>query len=224
MNNCETEKTNINAEQEKPIGQEITPADFQPIDPQPAEQETTPAIEPTPPKKTKKRIPELDILRFVAIVLMFIVHYNYLLAFVFYDLWPYDGRLQTWVDAADNYFATAYRPMQMTCGIMFTILSGITTSWTCGKKGLVKGAKYFAIAWGMTFALWIFYLISSLNIIIIFGVLHMLSSSMLIYAALKLLFFYNAPKKNAIPERSDPDIDLSGVSPAEGAAGERSSV
>ena len=167
------EPENLNTEPETPIG----------------ELETLPDFPVVPPKKVKKRIPELDLLRFVAIVLMFVVHYNYLLAFVFDGIWEYGDRLYSWVYSAENYFRTAYKPMQMTCGVMFTVLSGVTTSWTGGKKGVLKGAKYLAIAFGMTAVLWIFDLITGFNLIIIFGVIHMLASSMLLYSALKLLFF-----------------------------------
>lgn len=139
-------------------------------------------------KKKKKRIWELDFLRFVAITLMVVVHYNHAVIIAASALGKQNGNLYTFVDYCYTFiYSSAGKATQMTCGILFCILSGITSSFASKKRSLIKGIKYLAISILLTIATYVASMVINSELTIWFGVLHMLSCSMLLYAGINAL-------------------------------------
>lgn len=141
-------------------------------------------------KKDKvKRIWELDFLRSVAIILMFVVHYNFTVSLMgeLFNVNPYHPFYKFVSYSSDFYYGDLNTFCQMTCAIMFCLLSGITSSFSKGLKPLFKGIKYFIIAILITVLTYIASKIINSELTIYFGILHMLSLSMILYAALNLL-------------------------------------
>lgn len=137
----------------------------------------------------KERIWELDLLRTAAIVLMFIVHYNYA-AYAAANILGLDSGSPMYAFARmcrDFFLSPAGKGLQISCGVLFAVLSGITTSFVRPSRGLIKALKYFLLAMALTLATYLASIVFSARLTIAFGVLHMLSVSMAVYSLLVLL-------------------------------------
>lgn len=113
----------------------------------------------------EKRIPELDLLRGIAVTGMIVVHF-------FYDL-QYFGKvsliLPKWLDGAGKYGH-----------LIFILISGICA--TLGHRTFHRGVLVFACGLLVSYVtLYLEYILGFLQIGIWFGILHLLGFSMMVY-------------------------------------------
>lgn len=130
------------------------------------------------------RIPELDLLRGIAVLLMIFDHFMYDLAFLMPSLFPkFPAPGTLWavaVLAATGYWGWIVRTVfRYVILAFFLLLTGICCTFS--KSNLIRGAKLFSLALALSFAtfgLGIF--THDPDVTITFGVLHCISIALLL--------------------------------------------
>ena len=115
-----------------------------------------------------KRYHLLDEIRGFAIICMAFFHGFYLMAEVFG--WSFGGTLLAFFTPAEPFFAAA-----------FVLISGICCRLS--RSNALRGAKLLWVAIGLTIVTYLLQLFGIDGVVIWFGILHLLSLSMLFYAA-----------------------------------------
>ncbi|MDO4582312.1 MAG: heparan-alpha-glucosaminide N-acetyltransferase domain-containing protein [Bacillota bacterium] len=139
----------------------------------------------------KSRIWELDFIRGLCVALMIGDHFLYDLGFIFYGELQRHGHGLLWTlaeFARGFYWAHPLRLLGHFLVVgLFIAVCGISCSFS--RSNAARGLKLLAVAAALTLATWGMDLLSGYQdfFIIRFGVLHMLSLSILLYAALQKL-------------------------------------
>lgn len=133
---------------------------------------------------TKHRIPEIDILRGVAVFLMIFDHFMYdiwgLMPFVFSDFPNVNGLSWNIVSLAAHYWFMPLRTVaRYVVLFVFLSLTGICCSFS--KSNLKRGSKLLGLAYLLTLATYfIGDIIGDSELLISFGVLHCISLALII--------------------------------------------
>lgn len=135
------------------------------------------------PEKLEKRVPELDILRGIAVLLMICDHF-------FFDLWgllpPLFSDYPAALDAlARNYWNWEVRTVVRTAVLfVFFSLTGVCSSFS--KSNLKRGGRLLAVAMVLTAGTYLAGRISGdIDMTIVFGVLHCIALSLLLVGLLE---------------------------------------
>ncbi len=126
------------------------------------------------PSETRQRIWEIDFLRGLSIILM--VGYHLL-----FDLGEFRG-VERFLGFSTDLTTTAWKIAQMFFATLFIVLSGISS--TLSRSNIRRGLRLLAVALALTLGMYLiavlFHLFDPSNTVI-FGILHCLAVSMLIY-------------------------------------------
>lgn len=147
-------------------------------------------------KRADNRIRELDFLRGIAILLMLTVHIAYA-AHVAAGMAGVRIGQPLYAFSLDCYafYRSGFgKSLQMLCGVLFALLSGVTSSFSTTGRRLGKAVKYFLIAMILTVVTRLLSDLFSTRMTIIFGVVHMLSISAALYALVMLPIRSNAAR------------------------------
>ncbi|MEG1661868.1 MAG: heparan-alpha-glucosaminide N-acetyltransferase domain-containing protein [Clostridiales bacterium] len=145
-----------------------------------------PSVPPSIPTAAANRIWELDALRGLCVLLMFIDHTLYDLGFIFGDIWRQAGISGTLIDlclfARDAFWPSLFRKI-IRVGVLASFIGLCGLSCSFSRSNLWRGLKLLVIALLLSLVTWIMdRCLGQRDVFTIrCGVLHMLAISILLY-------------------------------------------